>query len=204
MPVETSTYSTRLNYQGSLVSDGTRFFLSSPNNHHVWVIQPGPEGGWAVKPFAGTGEAGFSGDEGPSRDAQLRFPAGLALDAQGNLDFADSGNHRVRKIDINAGTVTTVWPTGEPDNASTPTGLAFDAAGNLYIADAGLHRVSRVDLAAGTAQVIAGTGTPGFSGDGGPAAEAMLSRPCGIAFDSNGILYIADTGNQRIRRLRSE
>ncbi len=200
MPVAALSFSTRLNYPGSIVSDGTRFYLSSPNDHHVWVIQPGGEGGWQVKPFAGTGEPGFSGDGGAAHDAQIRFPSGLALDSEGNLYFADSGNHRVRKIDA-TGAVSTFWPAGDPDPASVPTGLAFDAADNLYVADAGLHHVVRIGKDGGGTAIVAGSGVAGFSGDGGAAAEAQLNRPCGIAFDKAGNLYVADTGNQRVRRV---
>ncbi|MBI5083712.1 MAG: SMP-30/gluconolactonase/LRE family protein [Acidobacteria bacterium] len=197
-PVESATFSLSLQQAGAMVGDGTRLFLSSPNHHAVWVIQAAEEGGWQVRPYAGTGEAGFSGDGGKALEAKLKGPSGLALDVDGNLYVADSRNHRVRKVDVNTREITTVW-TG--DDNSMPTGLAFNGEGKLYVADAGLHRVATLDAAAGTMRVVAGKGTAGFSGDGGPAIDAQLNRPCGIGFDREGRLYVADTGNQRIRRI---
>ncbi|MBI5283131.1 MAG: SMP-30/gluconolactonase/LRE family protein [Candidatus Solibacter usitatus] len=197
-PVETATFSTWLQQAGSMAGDGTRLYLSSPNHHAVWVIQAAEEGGWQVRPYAGTGEAGFGGDGGRALEAQLKGPSGLALDVDGNLYIADSRNHRVRKVDVNTREISTVW-TG--DDSSLPTGLAFNGEGVLYVADAGLHRVSILDVGAGKLKVVVGKGTAGFSGDGGPAVDAQLNRPCGIGFDREGRLYIADTGNQRIRRI---
>jgi sugar lactone lactonase YvrE len=197
IPIGFTSFTAALQQQGTLAGDGTRVFLSSPSDHHVWVIEAG-----RVKPFAGTGEAGFRGEGGAAREAWLRNPSGLALDKDGNLYIADTRNHRIRKVDAATGSIATVWPQGEVDEASLPTGLALDANGVLYAADAGLHRVWRIEADSGKATVAVGSGEAGFSGDDGPAADARLYRPCGIAFDSEGRLYIADTGNQRIRRVR--
>jgi sugar lactone lactonase YvrE len=169
--------------------------------------------------IAGSLGAGYSGDGGPALQSQLTEPRGLALDAAGSLYVADSGNHAIRKID-RSGTITTVAGNGTRgfsgdggpainSQLNTPTGVAFDAAGNLYIADTLNNRVRKVNTAgtistiagSGVWSVVGGTGGFGFSGDGGPAVDAQLSIPEGVAVSPDGSVYIADTGNDRIRRV---
>ena len=163
-----------------------------------------------ITTLAGSGESGFSGDGGPAVEAQLDFPKGVALGTAGNLYIADTNNNRIRRVDP-SGTITTIAGTGqsgfEGDNGpaiearlASPEGLALDAAGNLYVADVSNHRIRRIDLS-GTITTIAGTGGSRFSGDGGPAVAAQLSDPTGVAADSAGNLYIADSSNARIRRI---
>ncbi|MCL6596724.1 MAG: hypothetical protein K6V73_11060, partial [Firmicutes bacterium] len=86
-------------------------------------------------------------------------------------------------------------------SAAPPLAIARDNAGNLYIADTGHHRIRSIAVGTGSITTVAGTGTPGFSGDGGPATQAQLNAPAGVFVDANGILYIADTGNDRVRRV---
>ena len=156
---------------------------------------------------AGTGKAGYSGDGGAALGAQLDSPLGLALDLAGNLYIADSSNQRVRRVSPN-GAISTVAGTGSAgdsgDNGpatsaqlSSPQSVAVDSAGNLYIADSGNHRVRRVS--AGIVTTVAGNGSAGDSGDGNPATNAQLHHPQGVAVDTAGNLYIADSGNNRIR-----
>ena len=163
-----------------------------------------------IATFAGTGDWGFSGDGGPATEAQLRSPFGLAVDAAGNLFVADGLNHRIRKVDA-AGTITTVTGSGEPGFAgdggpatdaqlSRPYDVAVDAAGNLFVADGFNHRIRKIDTA-GTITTVAGTGQQGFWGDGGPAAEAELYLPTGVAVDAAGNLLVADRSNHRIRKV---
>ncbi|HYL35778.1 MAG TPA: hypothetical protein VEV17_07695 [Bryobacteraceae bacterium] len=158
--------------------------------------------------FAGSGEEGLSGDGGLAVNAALRNPLGLAVNANGELFIADASNTRIRKIALD-GTISTVAGTfslsstgdGGPATAAAignPAGIAFDAAGNLYFSDAFNHVVRRIDTS-GMISTYAGNGTIGFSGDGGLATEAQLQRPLGLAFDSVGNLYIADSQNHRIR-----
>jgi uncharacterized protein (TIGR03437 family) len=146
-----------------------------------------------ITTFAGTGTAGFAGDGSAAASAQLSGPQGLALDSAGNLYIADTLNQRVRKV--TGGTITTV--AGGNNDLNLPFGVAVDTSGNLYIAEFGANRVRK--LAGGTLTTIAGTGVAGYSGDGGAATSAMLNTPQGVAVDPAGNVYIADTGNHRVR-----
>ena len=196
---------------------GTTIYISDVATNTIWSrdLETGAE-----TLIAGAFGAGYSGDGGPAADAQLTGPRGLAVDAAGNLFIADSGNHAVRKIAVD-GTITTVAGNGNRgfsgDGGSarrarlnTPTAVAVDSNGNLYIVDTLNHRIRKVNRA-GTIVTVAGsgaistvghsTGGFGFSGDGGLAVDAQLSIPEGVAVDSHGNLYIADTGNDRIRKV---
>ena len=146
---------------------------------------------------AGNGTAGFSGDNGSPLSAQLHFPSGIAFDTAGNLYFADYENNRVREI--SSGIITTVAGDGTPAQLNQPSAVAFDSAGNLYIADTGNNRIRKVTGT--TVSTVAGNGTAGYSGDNGAAPSAELNQPSGIAFDSSGNLYIADSANNRIRKI---
>jgi sugar lactone lactonase YvrE len=163
-----------------------------------------------ITTVVGTGAYGSSGDGGPGALAKLVDPKGVALDAAGNLYIADTGNHRIRRVDA-AGVISTVVGTGAAGAAgdggpagqaqlSEPRTLAFDQAGNLYITEPKVNRIRKVD-AAGIITLFAGTGTAGFAGDGGPATKAQLSTPRGVAADAAGTVYIADSLNQRVRRV---
>lgn len=157
--------------------------------------------------FAGKGTAGFSGDGGAATEASLNSPKGIAVDNFGNVYFADSDNHRVRKIDSN-GVISTVAGDGQPRlqgdggmaqaaSLSSPVGIAFDQIGDLLIADTFNHRVRKVSQ--GIITTIAGREGKGFSGDGGRATEAALDQPSSIAVDALGRIFIADAANHRIR-----
>jgi Bacterial Ig-like domain (group 3)/MBG domain (YGX type)/NHL repeat len=160
--------------------------------------------------IAGTGTQGFSGDSGPAIAAQLDFPQGLAIDANQNLYIADTHNHRIRKLNLTTGVITTIAGSPTPgfdgDNGlataahlNLPTALTLDSAGNLYLADTQNHRIREI-ATTGIIITIAGNGTQGFSGDNGPATAASIDSPNGLATDSTN-LYLADTHNHRIRKL---
>jgi sugar lactone lactonase YvrE len=163
-----------------------------------------------ITSVAGNGVAGFSGDGGLATAASLRYPNGVAVDGAGNLFIADWGNERVRRVDAVTGIISTVAGTGIPGfggdgglatgaSLNSPTDAVVDSSGNLFIADQGNQRIRRVDAVTGTITTVAGTGVQGFTGDGGPATDASLSNPTGVAVDGTGNVFVADTGNQRIR-----
>jgi trimeric autotransporter adhesin len=157
----------------------------------------------------GTCRAGYSGDGGQANSAQLRA-SGVAVDGTGNLYIADSGNNRIRKV-TSAGIITTVVGNGSQGYSgdggpatsaqlNQPYGVAEDSTGNLYIADRTNTRIRKV-TPAGIISTVAGDGSFGSSGDGGPATNARLYYPDGVAVDSTGNLYIADWGNNQIRKV---
>ena len=161
---------------------------------------------------AGNGSPGFSGDPGAATSAQIDTVYGVAVDTHGNTYVADSRNQRIRKIAN--GIITTVAGTGIEGSAgdggaatsaqlSFPRAVAVDAAGNLYVADTGNCRIRKVN-SAGVISTVAGNGTPGFAGDGGAATSAQLSYPAGLAIDSSGNLYVADSWNYRVRKIATD
>jgi len=160
--------------------------------------------------FAGSGTAGFRGDGGRATDAAINNPFGPVFDKTGNLYFADKTNNRVRKIVAGTGIITTVAGIGTSghsgDGAAAtsaqlngPTSVAFDSAGNLYIADTNNQVVRRVDSQTGIISTYAGNGTAGYAGDGQAATSAEISAVKGLAVDGADNLYLADSGNNRIR-----
>lgn len=166
-----------------------------------------------VSTYAGTGEPGYSGDNGPADRAMLRQPHSIAFTADGSLLICDIGNSRVRSIDSQTGVITSLSGTGErlptPDTGllSTtplmgPRSIDTDPAGNAYLVLREGNAVYRLDRTVNRLQRIAGTGEQGFSGDGGPALLATFNGPKGIAYSTgNNSLYIVDTENHAIRRL---
>jgi uncharacterized repeat protein (TIGR01451 family) len=161
-----------------------------------------------ITTVAGDGTPGYSGDGGPASSAELYYPNGVAVDGAGNLYIADQYNARIRKVGTN-GIITTVAGNGTngysgdgiPATSAElfdPTGVAVDSAGDLYIADYNNHRIRKVDTK-GIITTVAGDGTWGYSGDGGLATSAELYDPSVVAVDASGNLYIADTGNNRVR-----
>lgn len=157
----------------------------------------------------GMGNGGYSGDGGAATGAKMDFPAGVATDVAGNVYIADAFNNVVRKVDVTTGIITTVAGNGMPGyygdgGAATnaklkfPSGVAADGFGNLYIADENNNVVREVS-ATGTITTIAGTGAVGYQGDGGAATAAQLNGPNGVAVDGNGLIYIADHGNNVVR-----
>ena len=163
-----------------------------------------------ITTVAGSGRRGSAGDGGLATEAEFEGPSGLALDGAGNLYVAEYHHHRVRRIDPN-GILTTAVGTGQQGFRGDggwavealldgPAGLAADEAGNLFVADSGNHRVRRIGPD-GVIKTVAGTGRFGSVGDGGPAAEAYLWGPSGLAVGKDGSLFVADRGNHRVRRI---
>lgn len=161
---------------------------------------------------AGTGSAGFGGDGGSAKNAQLNNPKSVAIDPNGNLYFTDYNNHRVRKVD-QMGVISTFAGTGtqgfsgDGANATaaeldSPFGIAVDQSGNVYISDISNNRIRKVNTL-GIISTFAGTGIAGFNGDGIQANLAQLNNPFGIATDALGNVYIADNFNHRIRKVNT-
>ena len=166
-----------------------------------------------ITTVAGNGTEGFSGDGGAATSASLDYPDAVAVDGAGNLYIADARNSRIRKVAAGSGIISTVAGSGAgaisgdggPATSATiglPTGVAVDGAGNIYFADPWFsHAIRKVDAGTGIITTVAGNGTLGFTGDGGAATSASLRMPNGVSVDRAGNLYIADTDNNRIRKV---
>ena len=201
-------------------ADGNLYIADSLSNR---IRKVSPDG--IITTVAGSGNRGFSGDSGPAINASLKLPQGVATDSVGNLYIADTFNGRIRKVGAD-GIITTVAGNGtrtgsidgeggDPaddlgdDGPATsaslnrPRSVALDAAGNLYVADRNNHRTRKVSPG-GIISTVAGTGVAGFSGDDGPATSAALNQPRSVAVDAGGNLYIADSNNERIRKVSSD
>lgn len=181
-------------------------YVSEFDGQRIRKITPGG----VISTYAGTGIAGYNGDNIAANKAQLYFPTGLAFDSAGNLVVADGGNNRVRKISP-SGIITTFAGTGVagysgdggPATSATfnqPFGLTYDAAGNLYITDIG-NCVVRIVNTSSIINTYAGNGVCGYGGDNGRATSANLNFPRGMVTDGHGNLYIADTDNYRVRKV---
>lgn len=165
-----------------------------------------------IRTIAGNGTSGFSGDGGPATAAQLSDPHSIGFDRAGDLYICDVRNHRIRKVAMKTGIITTFAGNGEklptPDGAPFassplfgPRALDFDRDGNLWLALREGNAVYKLDLAKGTVHHVAGTGKKGFTGDGGPAKDATLNGPKGLAVAPNGNIYLADTENHAVRMI---
>lgn len=165
-----------------------------------------------ITTVAGTGAPGSSGDGGQATSAQLSSPQDVIVASNGDLYIADTGNNKVRKVAAATGAITTYAGTGAPGSTGdggaatsaklqSPAGVSIASNGDLYIADQGNNEVRKVAAATGVITRYAGTGSPGSSGDGGAATSASLQSPYDVAIASNGDLYIADTGNNKIRKV---
>ncbi len=173
-------------------ADGT-VYLAERGGARVHAVDR--EGAFRV--VAGTGKAGLSGDGGPAVDAEFDSVSAIAVGPDDTLYVADGNNDRIRRVD-SEGTVTTVVDAAGADVPFRPSDLAVDADGILYVSDADNNRVYRADPD-GAVNALAGGGSSGASGDGGPALDAELAEPGGLALDGAGNLYVADSGNDRIR-----
>jgi len=181
-------------------------YLADASNRRIRKIAPGG----IISTIAGNGVQGYSGDGGPAASALLGRPVALVVDAGGNLYYVDSVDQCVRRISV-AGIISTVAGNGVEGfsgdgglaisaSLDFPLGIAFDSAGNFYVADANNNRI-RMISPGGIITTAVGGATGGFSGDGGPAVSASINIPSDVAVDSAGSLYIADAGNNRIRKV---
>jgi PKD domain-containing protein/NHL repeat-containing protein len=183
----------------------TSVYVADTGNNRVRQI------GTTITTVVGDGVAGFGGDGGPATAAHLSGPLDVAVAFDANsLYIADTGNNRIRRVAPD-GTITTIAGNGAAGFAgdggpatqaqlNAPSGVTVDPGGNVYIADTGNHRV-RMVAPDGTITTIAGSDTATEVGDGGPAANARLVSPWGVAADNRGNLYIADAGDHRVRKI---
>jgi len=168
-----------------------------------------------ITTVAGNGSFAFGGDGGPAVEASLAHPAAVAIDSSGNLLISDSLNNRIRRVDAETLRISTIAGTGVAGFSgdgglassaalNNPIGIAIDSSGNILIADSGNHRIRRIDARTGEITTVAGNGRAELSGDGGPAVQASLNFPLGVAVDARGNIYIADSRNSRIRRVDAD
>jgi streptogramin lyase len=166
----------------------------------------------AISHAAGVGKQGDTGEGGPAIKALLNQPFDVAYDADGNLYFSDTGNHKIKKVDKKTKTIHTIAGNGKKGfsgdggdatkaSMDEPYGLAIDLQGTIYFADRLNRRVRKIDGKTGVITTIAGDGSKKFSGDGGDGSKAGLVEPNGVALDGRGNLLIADVSDQRIRSI---
>jgi sugar lactone lactonase YvrE len=199
--------SATLNFpQGVAIDPLGNIFIVDYNNDVVRRVDGSTN---VITTFAGNGNVGYTGDGGAATQATLNFPVGVATDTAGNVYIADAGNNVVRFVNATTNIITTVAGNGNPGYAGDggpairatlnyPAALAVDSAGNLYIADTDNAVIRKVDTK-NTINTIIGDHAYGFGGDGGPALQATLTNPFGLAVDSAGDVWVADYWNNRIR-----
>ncbi|MBB5342420.1 Ig-like domain repeat protein [Tunturibacter empetritectus] len=194
---------------GVAVDPAGNMFIADSSNNRIRRVDAASQ---LMSTYAGNGSAGNSGDGGLATLASVSLPTSVALDGAGNLYFADSNNHAIRRVTAATGVITTVAGvlgtqgySGDGGLAilarlDTPDSVAIDPVkGYLYIADSGNNVIRRVDLSTGIISVFAGNHTAAYAGDGGPAVGASLNGPWGVTVGPDGQVYIADQNNHSVR-----
>jgi DNA-binding beta-propeller fold protein YncE len=182
------------------------FLLACPVSHAEDIED------FIVKTIAGTGFPENNGDSGAATKVNIGEPFGLEIGPDGALYVTEVRNHRIRRLDLHTGELTTVAGCGQRGysgdggpaveaSLNEPYEIRFDADGNMFVVEMKNHVVRRINAKTKIITTVAGSGKPGFGGDGGPATKALFQQPHSIALDDDGGLYVADIGNHRIRRV---
>lgn len=195
-------------YEIRFDQDDNLFFVEMRNN----IVRRVDAKTGIISTVAGSGKEGFSGDGEKATIATMKRPHSIQFDQHGDLFICDIGNHRIRKVDMKTGIISTFAGTGErkmtPDGASIngtplngPRAIDFDQDGNMWLALREGNAVYKIDMQTNMIHHIAGTGEKGFTGNGGPAKEATLSGPKGISIGPDGNVYLADTESHSVRMI---
>jgi streptogramin lyase len=188
------------------------YYIADMTNHAIRRVDAKTG---IITTIAGTGKPGYSGDGGPATQAQLKQPHSIQFGPDGSLYICDIGNNVIRKVDMSTGLISTFAGTGKPGDTPDgapiegtplkgPRSLDFDKDGNLWVVTREGNQVLKFDAKAGNILIVAGTGKKGFTGNGGPAREATLSGPKGIALDAAGNAWLADTESHSIRMINAQ
>ncbi len=192
---------------GVVVDGSGNMYVADADNNRIFKIN----GSGVTSTVAGNGTPGYSGDGSAASAGQLAAPSGIAIDGSGNVYIADQYNNVVRKVTALSGLISTIAGNGTAGyvadgGAATateinfPSGVAVDGSGNVYIADQGNNRIRKVN-GSGIISTIAGTGTGGYTSDGISAVSSEINSPSSITLDGSGNIYIADTYNNRVRKV---
>ena len=196
--------------RGVWVDSSENIYIADTNNH---VIRKVDAATGIITTVAGIGKQnGYTGDTGLATAAELNKPQGVYVDPAGNIYIADTENHAIRKVDATTGIITTIAGTGSSGDTgdggaailaelNKPGGVSSDVSGNIYIADSDNHRIRKVNGGTGIITTIAGTGSSGDWGDGGQAVNAQMNKPRGLWVDELGNILIADTENNRVKKI---
>ena len=195
----------QLNGPMDVAVHGNSLYIAEVSNHTIRKVDLVSG---IITTVAGDGFPGFSDGALPG---QLNSPFSVDVDGAGNIYIAGWGNHRVRKVDVAANTISTLAGNGStgvsdgalPGQLNHPRGVVVDGAGNVYIGDSDNHRVRKVDVAANTISTLAGNGSASSGGDGGPAISAQIRYPTGVAFDGQGNLYIGEHESHKVRKIET-